>query len=189
MAKADSKLGQVECNHMSGINNRQLERGYNPIMIKNNGKLISKPTQMAMLFNSFFIEIVEKLQCNFNPRRNKHTTVNQKLSHSIFFTPTKDVEITAVIKGLKNKTSSELDGFSSCLTKKHHAYLIKPLTFLTNFSLNTGRFPENLKTSKIKPLFKNGYAYEIENYRQISLISSFSKILQKNSMYQTNKFF
>jgi hypothetical protein len=61
MAKAESKLGQAECNHMSGINNRQLERGYNPIMIKNNGKLISKPTQVPMLFNFFFIEIVEKL--------------------------------------------------------------------------------------------------------------------------------
>jgi hypothetical protein len=28
------KLGQVECKHITGINNRQLERGYNPTTIK-----------------------------------------------------------------------------------------------------------------------------------------------------------
>jgi len=58
-------------------------------------------------------------------------------------------------------------------------HTLKPLNFLTNLSLSIGRFPEKLKTSKIKPLIKNGSAYETENYRPISLISSFSEILEK----------
>jgi hypothetical protein len=58
-------------------------------------------------------------------------------------------------------------------------YLIKPLTFLTNLSLSTGKFPANLKISKIKPLFKKGALNEIENYRPVSLVSTFSKILEK----------
>jgi len=74
---------------------------------------------------------------------------------------------------------STLDGFSSCLSKKCHTYLIKPLNFLTNLSLSTGRFPENPKTSKIKHLIKNGSAYETEKYIPISLILTFSKILEK----------
>jgi hypothetical protein len=60
-----------------------------------------------------------------------------------------------------------------------HTYLIKPLTFLTNLSLSTGKFPDNLKMSRIKPPFKEGTANDIENYRLISLISTFPKILEK----------
>lgn len=65
-----------------------LKRVYNPITIINNGRLMSETTQVAKLFSSYFIEIAEKLQHNFNPWTNAHTIVNQKLlaqyfSHSL----------------------------------------------------------------------------------------------------------
>jgi hypothetical protein len=63
--------------------------------------------------------------------------------------------------------------------QKSYVYLIKPLTFITDLSLNTGKFPENLKISKINPLFKKGAPNEIENYRPFSLVSTFSKVLEK----------
>jgi hypothetical protein len=44
----------------------------------------------------------------------------------------KNTRIWDLIKGLKNKTSVRLDGFSSSLTRKCYTYLIKTLTFLTN---------------------------------------------------------
>ena len=53
----------------------QLEKGYNPTTIQNNDNLLSEPTQVAQLFNSYCIEIAEKLQCNFKPGTNKHTIV------------------------------------------------------------------------------------------------------------------
>jgi hypothetical protein len=109
----------------------------------------------------------------------KYSNGNQELSASIFFTPTNDDEIAAVIKGLKKKQSIGLDGLSSFLIKGCYVYLIKPLTFITNPSPSTGKFLENLKISKIKPLFKKGAPNEIEKYRPVSLISTFSKILEK----------
>jgi hypothetical protein len=75
--------------------------------------------------------------------------------------------------------SSGLHGFSSLFIKKSHICLIQLLTFPTNLLLNTGIFPVNLNISNIKPLFKKGAAYEIENYRSVSLISTFLKILEK----------
>jgi hypothetical protein len=50
--------------------------------------------------------------------------------------------------------------------------LIKPLT-LTTLSLSTGKFPKNLKMSKIEPLYKKGAPNEIENYRPVLLVSTF----------------
>jgi len=45
--------------------------------------------------------------------------------------------------------------------------------------LSTGVFPDRLKCDIVKPIFKKGNKQEISNYRPISLLTSFSKILEK----------
>jgi hypothetical protein len=49
-----------------------------------------------------------------------------------------------------------------------------------NKILSTGIFPERLKFLEVRPLFKKGYITEFSNYRPISLLTSFSKITEKN---------
>jgi hypothetical protein len=48
-----------------------------------------------------------------------------------------------------------------------------------NVSFQTGIFPDMMKQAKIKPLFKKGDKQDIQNYRSISILSAFSKILEK----------
>jgi hypothetical protein len=43
----------------------------------------------------------------------------------------------------------------------------------------SGTFPSRLKYAIIKPIFKNGDKKKVANYRPISLLPSFSKILEK----------
>ena len=45
-------------------------------------------------------------------------------------------------------------------------------------SLENGMFPEKMKIAKIMPLFKNGNPENITNYRSISILPCFSKVLQ-----------
>ena len=47
---------------------------------------------------------------------------------------------------------------------------------MINQTLTTGEFPNELKISKVKPLFKTGDTLQINNYRPISLLPSVSKI-------------
>ena len=53
------------------------------------------------------------------------------------------------------------------------------LTYLSQLSFEFGLFSDCLKTVKIIPVFKAGTKSEITNYRPISLLSKFSKILEK----------
>jgi len=45
--------------------------------------------------------------------------------------------------------------------------------------LKEGTFPDNLKLAVIKPLLKTGDTYSVNNYRPISTINNFAKILEK----------
>ena len=42
-----------------------------------------------------------------------------------------------------------------------------------------GIFPDRLKYAIVKPLFKNGDKSDVSNYRPISLLPAFSKVLEK----------
>ena len=46
-------------------------------------------------------------------------------------------------------------------------------------SIHQGVFPEKLKIAKIIPIFKEGDKCEISNYRPISVLCTFSKIIEK----------
>ena len=64
------------------------------------------------------------------------------------------------------------------MIKRAHEPLIKPLTLLINQTLCTGIFPNDLKISKIRPMFKQGTSSLFSNYRPISLRKSLSKIYE-----------
>lgn len=80
---------------------------------------------------------------------------------------------------MKNKTSSGLDEVSSLMLKQCQEELVKPLSHIINLSFNQGLVPKKMKSSKVIPLHKSGSKYELGNYRPISLVSTFSKLMEK----------
>jgi len=57
--------------------------------------------------------------------------------------------------------------------------IVVPLCKLVNVSFSTGVFPDVLKIAKIIPLHKRGSTQELNNFRPISLLSIFDKIMEK----------
>jgi len=88
-------------------------------------------------------------------------------------------EIYKLTKNLKNSLACGIDDIPDILIKKCIHLLIKPLVDICNSSLIAGKFPNNFKVAKVLPIFKKGERLNIENYRPISLLSGFSKILEK----------
>ena len=57
--------------------------------------------------------------------------------------------------------------------------IVRPLRHICQLSLTEGNFPDELKIAKIIPLYKANDPSMFNNYRPISLLSIFSKILEK----------
>ena len=57
--------------------------------------------------------------------------------------------------------------------------LLKPLMYIFNLSLTKGIFPDDLKIARVTPVFKAGKENEVGNYRPISILPCFSKILER----------
>jgi len=72
------------------------------------------------------------------------------------------------------------DKISPQLVKDNYcAIFVEPLVYLYNLSLERGAVPDNLKIAKVIPLFKKGEHALPSNYRPISLLSIFNKLLLK----------
>ena len=54
-----------------------------------------------------------------------------------------------------------------------------PVSQIINESFQSGIFPEKMKQAKVIPLFKKGCPLTTLNYRPISLLSVFSKVIEK----------
>ena len=62
------------------------------------------------------------------------------------------------------------------------------IVHLFNACLDCGFFPNTLKIAKVIPVFKTGDKTKLTNYRPISLLSCFSKTLEKIVYHKVIKF-
>ncbi|XP_054283265.1 uncharacterized protein LOC129000328 [Macrosteles quadrilineatus] len=148
-----------------------------------NGKLTNNTKEMAEHFNTFFSNIAENTL-----DQNRAIVIDPETVLSgeepvcpihLTLTSTSYKEVKTIINSLKAKTSSGIDEFSSKMIKHCSQELISPLVYLINKSFKEGKFPSAIKVSKIYPKHKKGPTENAQNYRPISLISSFSKIIEK----------
>ena len=87
-------------------------------------------------------------------------------------------EILDIINSLENKST----GPSSIPVKLLLLVpdlIIIPLAYVINLSLQSGVYPNLLKLVKVVPIHKGGSTQDINNYRPISLLSIFDKIIEK----------
>ena len=105
--------------------------------------------------------------------------LGEKQVDTLFLHPCDNVEVINVVKNFKNKTSMDCNDFSMYFVKSILVDIVNPLTYICNLSLQTGIFPDDMKIAKVVPLFKSGDRHSFNNYRPISLLPQFSKVLEK----------
>jgi hypothetical protein len=69
----------------------------------------------------------------------------------------------------------------------HRDVFCHAVSYICNKSIQTGVFHDHLKYSIVKPLYKNGDRSGISNYRPVSLLRVFSKVLEKTLYCRLNQ--
>ena len=84
-----------------------------------------------------------------------------------------------VIKSFPNKTSTYYNGMNMFIFKKITNFIVDPFLHVCNMSFSKGVFPDAFNIARVIPLFKSGDKCVFTNYRPVSLLPQFSKILEK----------
>ena len=92
--------------------------------------------------------------------------------------PTTETEIENIIDNLNTSKSSGPYSIPTKLLKMLKNTISVPLTYIINCSFSTGIMPGKLKIARVIPIYKKGLRDDISNYRPISLLSVFNKIIE-----------
>ena len=93
--------------------------------------------------------------------------------------PVSPSEILWIIRSLRGNSASVFDRVHTKVLKAVASSIIEPLTYLINLSLQKGTFPKWLKEAIIVPLHKGVSGAHPANYRPISILSVFLRVLKK----------
>ena len=159
-------------------------------IIDNNGKEIILPAEISNFFNEYFCSVGSTLVQKLAPSSKNFTEyLNESLSNSIFIESVTVTELFNLLSVLKCNKSAGPDGISAKLLKENADLFCVPLCHLYNLSLNTGVVPDKFKIAKVIPIFKKDDICKVSNYRPISLLSIFNKLLEKIVYKRVYNFF
>jgi len=88
-------------------------------------------------------------------------------------------ELDKSLKQVNLKSSPGIDGYSYRFIKRFWDFFRLPLFKCANEALETGVLPESFLTAQIKIIPKKGDTSKIKNWRPISLLSNFYKIISR----------
>jgi hypothetical protein len=145
--------------------------------------------EIAEGFNDYFVKVGPTL-AEAIPESNisyEHYMPPPTPQNFVFANVTQDLILETLAK-LKPKNSLGGDNISTKLLK----YIISPiaptLTHLFNLSFKTGYIPDNYKCARVIPIYKDGDRDKFNNYRPISILPAFSKLLEKIATRQMFKY-
>lgn len=134
---------------------------------------------MSNHFANYFSTVAQiKLDEHFKGSTSFDSTTCDNSSATFFAEPVSVTELCSIIMSLPNKNSTGLDGIPVKCLKWTCEFIAEPCHII-NLSISQGCFPELLKCASVTPVFKKGDSRNHENYRPISVLSVFSKIIEK----------
>ena len=150
-----------------------------PTTLETENRIISDKNAIAEEFNTFFTNIGPNLA-------NKILQISKTFDQ--YFSPVDTQlnhhdltlkEFETAYKSLKRNKASGIDDINSNIVLDFFEELKTPLFYIFRASLREGVFPDEMKIAKVSPIFKGGNNLQAENYRPISVLPVFSKILEK----------
>ena len=157
------------------------KRKYKPVCkkFKHNDQVIENGHDIANQFNRFFVNVGSTL-ANKIPVSNECPIDFMKFNNASVFgvTQVEESEIVNIISNF-NDSAAGWDEFKPKVIKSIKHSVKIPLAHISNVSFTSGIFPKELKIANIVPIFKADDEVVFTNYRPVSVLHVFSKLLER----------
>ena len=143
-------------------------------------KRLTRESDVLEVFNHHFTSIGPKLAQKIEARNDNDYFQNITIeSNNMIFKTVDENYILDAINQLKNGSVSGPDKVSITIVKDVKDLIAKALKIIFIDSVMNGIFPDIWKLARVTPIFKSGAKNDANNYRPISVISIFSKMLER----------
>ena len=146
---------------------------------KIDGKDISDPLTIANKFCEYFSNIGPSLTKGITSTSCHRAFLLGTFVQSIFLAPATKNEILTITNSFLTGKAYGRDNLPMSVIKRFIDIISVPLTSIVNMSLSHGIVPDKMKIARVIPVYKSGDRAIFSNYRPISVLPSFSKILEK----------
>ena len=147
------------------------------------GKIIDNPKGIALGLNNFFANVGPNTERDIpvipNGRIPPEHFLKNRNQETFIITHISNEEVIDIIKDLNVNRSTGPFSIPTKLLILISDLIIIPLCKIINTSFKTGKFPDVLKIVKVIPIHKGGSTEDVNNFRPISLLSVFDKIMEK----------
>ena len=134
---------------------------------------------IANEFNNFFTDIGLKLAKKIPESSQPFESYMKKVNSEMENKPLSINELKDAFFSLKINKSTGHDDISYNVVSKCFGELCTPLRYIFDLSFENGIFPDSLKIAKVTPVYKSGDSSSLSNYRPISALPCFSKMLER----------
>jgi hypothetical protein len=163
---------------INSILNRKTDRNVDRKIIETFGRnLIFTANTFA---RTFVNQIDELLKKNISDTNNYEISVQENTNTNFYIPYSTPISVQNIID--KEISINKAPGFDLIRAKDivcNKIIFSHLVSSLLNVCIRTGIFPDILKISIIRPLYKNGDKSDYMNYRPISILSVIEKILEK----------
>ena len=154
-------------------------------LIDVDGNTANTPLSISNNFNNYFSSIASNLKSRRfddqgrNGDENYHQSyLKNSVTNTLFLNLVDAGEVHEVIKQFKNKSTRDTKITSLKIANTSYNFT-RTLASIINKSFQEGIFPEQMKVARVTLIFKEGSKADVNNYRPISLLNTFSKIYEK----------
>ena len=157
--------------------------------INEGGKVLTEDSDMLEALNRHFVSVGTNLAKKIISKPDDDclkyvVSVNNKMTLNTINTK----YVLDAIGRLKNGKASGPDKITIKLAKDAAKFIAYPIMCIFNSSITNGIFPDVWKTANVTPIHKSGSKSDLNNYRPISVISVFARMLERLVHDQLSEF-
>lgn len=133
-------------------------------------------------FNNYFVQMgdstLRQIDVSDEDPRNLLENIGLSPVNSFYVGPVDKREVENIIQNMRKKRTKDIYGLSTALLKDIVVEIAEPLSIAVNYCIEEGVFPKEMKLARVAPVYKKGDKTKEENYRPISVLPVFSKVME-----------